>query len=217
MIFHDISQGVFSVGRITPNGVSLLGTAFAINRQGYFATAAHVVNHNDSGLVIINNRLASVQDYQDTTDSQVNCIPATIAEINPISDVCLLKTPLQIQSTMILSSTDRIQVAGEVVVFGYPHRDHGRMVLTQQNTHIGAKVLIESSGIKFKNVVLNIQSRPGQSGGPIICPNTREVVGMIIGSYAPQKGGGIIIGGIDPQTLHQTTHAISAEYIKEML
>lgn len=217
MFFSDISRGVFSVGRITPNGVTLLGTAFAINKQGYFATAAHVVNHNDSGLVIINNGLASIQDYQDTTDTRVHCVEAVIAEINPISDVCLLKTDLQIQTTMALSSTDRVQVGSEVVVFGYPHSDHGRMVLTQQNTHIGAKVLIESSNIKFKNVVLNIQSRPGQSGGPIICPSTREIVGMIIGSYAPQNKGAIILGGIDPQTLHQTTHAISAEYIKEML
>lgn len=217
MIFTDISQGVFSVGRITPNGVSLLGTAFAINKPGYFATAAHVVNHNDSGLVIVFNELSSVQDYQDTSTKQIRYTEAKIAEVNPICDVCLLKTAMPIQSTMLLSSTDRVQVGGEVVAFGYPHSDHGRMVLTQQNTHIGAKVLIESSGLKVENVVLNIQTRPGQSGGPIICPATREIVGMIIGSYAPSAIGGVIIGGIDPQTLHQTTHAISAEYIKEML
>lgn len=124
---------------------------------------------------------------------------------------------MTIQSTMQLSSTDNIQVGQEVVVFGYPHSNHGRMVLTQQNTHVGAKVLIESAGLKFKNVILNIQTRPGQSGGPIINPQTREIVGMIIGSYAPKTNGGISIGGIDPQTLHQTTHAISAEYIKEMV
>ena len=43
------------------------------------------------------------------------------------------------------------------------------------------------------------------------------IAGILIGSYAPQVNGSISIGGIDPQTLHQTTHAISAEYIKEML
>ena len=41
MIFHDISQGVFSVGRITPNGVSLLGTAFAINKQRRCCNGEH--------------------------------------------------------------------------------------------------------------------------------------------------------------------------------
>ena len=211
MIFSDISQGVLSVGRITPNGLILLGTAFAISKPGYFATAAHVVNHDDSGLIICLNGLSSIQEYQDTSKTGTRYTEAKIAEINPLCDVCLLKTELSIQSTMVLSSADRVQVGSEVVVFGYPHSDHGRMVLTQQNTHVGAKVLIQSSGIKFKNMVLNIQSRPGQSGGPIICSNTLEIVGMIIGSYAPKGTGGVIIGGIDPQTLHQTTHAISAE------
>ena len=217
MIFTDICHGIFSVGRITPTGVSLLGTAFAINKPGYFATAAHVVNHNDNGLVLILNGMSNMQDYQDTSKNQVQYVSAKIAEINPICDVCLIKTEMTIHSTMQLSSTDNIRVGQEVVVFGYPHSNHGRMVLTQQNTHIGAKVLIESAGLKFKNVILNILTRPGQSGGPIITPQTCEIVGMIIGSYAPKSSGGISLGGIDPQTLHQTTHAISAEYIKEMV
>ncbi len=217
MIYTDICRGIFSVGRITPMGVSLLGTAFAINKPGYFATAAHVVNHNDNGLVIILNRMSNMQEYQDTSNRQVQSVPAQIAEINPVCDVCLIKTGMTIQSTMQLSSTDNIQAGQEAVVLGYPHSDHGRMVLTQQNTHVGAKVLIESAGLKYKNVILNIQTRPGQSGGPLINPRTQEIVGMVIGSYAPKVNGGISIGGIDPQTLHQTTHAISAEYIKEML
>ena len=71
--------------------------------------------------------------------------------------------------------------------------------------------------LKGKNIVLNIQSRPGQSGSPIVIPEKRILAGILIGSYAPKTNGGIIIGGIDPQTLHQTTHAVSVEYVKEML
>jgi hypothetical protein len=40
---------------------------------------------------------------------------------------------------------------------------------------------------------------------------------MITGGYAPAGGGGVIVAGIDPQTLHQTTHAVSAEYILGLL
>ena len=45
MFFTDISYVVHPVGRITPNGVSLLGTAFFINKPGLLATAAHVVGN----------------------------------------------------------------------------------------------------------------------------------------------------------------------------
>lgn len=39
------------------------------------------------------NKVNSIQDYQDTSDTQVNCIPAKIKEINPLYDVCLLEIP----------------------------------------------------------------------------------------------------------------------------
>jgi hypothetical protein len=42
-------------------------------------------------------------------------------------------------------------------------------------------------------------------------------VALLIGSYAPGGGGMVSLGGVDPHTLHQTTHAISAEYAKELL
>ena len=63
MFFTDISYVVHPVGRITPNGITLLGTAFFINKPGLLATAAHVVDNNDNGLVIIMNKVNSIQDY----------------------------------------------------------------------------------------------------------------------------------------------------------
>ena len=57
MYFTDISYVVHPVGRVTPNGVTLLGTAFFINRRGLLATAAHVTGNNDSGLVIVMNKV----------------------------------------------------------------------------------------------------------------------------------------------------------------
>lgn len=93
MYFTDISYVVHPVGRVTPNGVTLLGTAFFINRRGLLATAAHVTGNNDSGLVIVMNKVSSIQDYQDTSDNAIQCIPAKIKEINPIADVCILEVP----------------------------------------------------------------------------------------------------------------------------
>jgi len=74
-----------------------------------------------------------------------------------------------------------------------------------------------SSGIKSNHLVLNVQTRPGQSGSPIFRLSDSKLIGMIIGSYAPGGGGGISLGGIDPNTLHQTTHAVSSEYISKMI
>lgn len=217
MLFTDISYVVHPIGRIKGNTVQLLGTAFFINRAGLLATAAHVVEYRDDNLVVILNRVSSIQDYQDTSEDGINCIPAKIKAINPVNDICILEVSEKVQSTFAIGSADNVGVGENIALFGYPHCDHGRMVLTQQNTSVGAKILIKTSGIKTKNLVLNIQARPGQSGSPIVIPEKRMIVGILIGSYAPKQGGGISLGGIDPQTLHQTTHAISAEYIEEMV
>lgn len=217
MYFTDISLVVHPVGRITSGGVKLLGTSFFINKIGLVATAAHVVENKDNNLVIIKNRVNSLQHYQDTSINRVSYIPATIKAINPICDVCILETQENIQSTFELCSTDDVSVGESISLFGYPHSDYGRMVLTQQNSSVGAKIYIDSFGVKVKNLVLNIQSRPGQSGSPILVPEKNMIAGILIGSYAPHSQGGIDLAGVDPHTLHQTTHAVSIEYIKEML
>ncbi len=213
-----ISQLVFAVGRVTSSGVTLLGTSFAI-AKGKFATTKHVTDGNDSNLVIILPKYQSLLDYQDTSDTRVNQLDVKISAIDPFRDICILSTD-RVESVNLLyrlGGTDDVIPGSPVATFGFPHADNGRLVLTQQDTHVGARILIEAGGLKSKHVILNIQARPGQSGGPVINLRDMSVVGMIIGAYAPGGGRFISLGGVDPHTLHQTTHVISAEYLREMI
>lgn len=210
---------VYSIGRVTPNGVNLLGTAFLISKNGLFCTCAHVVKNDDSNLVIMLNEL-DADGYQDTTKHEVKMINVRVRDMNPFADIAILQIKsgdMHTESVMNIDNTDSILIGQEVGIWGFPHSDHGRKVLTYQKTEVGAKVIISASNIKTKNIVLNIQCRPGQSGSPVCSLKNGKLIGMVIGSYGPKTNGGINLGGIDPQTLHQTTHAVSAQYIKEMI
>jgi S1-C subfamily serine protease len=213
----DVSQIVYALGRIEPSGVNLLGTAFAVG-QDKVATAFHVVGANDKNLAMIMPRMRSMLEYQDTSDNRVTTMPLTVCAADPIRDLCILQLPpgSNIPFYCKLSSTDATPPGAPVVTCGFPHANHGRMVLTLQSAAVGARVLIEAEGIKTKHIVLNTQARSGQSGGPVFDVTMTGVIAVLLGSYAPE-GAGILLGDINPQTLHQTTHAISAEYLKGML
>lgn len=215
-----IGNVVLPVGRLGSGGVSLLGTCFGVGPRK-FATAAHVTGPSDEGLVAIVGRLTSLADYQDTTNPQVNTIALKIVNYDPIHDVSILEivdtTPVMTFGYS-LGSTDEVAPGTPVISLGFPHADHGRLVLTQQSSIVGARILLGVSGLKIKNIVLNTQTRPGQSGGPVFTGDGGRVCAMILGGYKPAgAGGSVIIAGIDPQTIHQTTHAVSAEYISELL
>lgn len=211
-----VANFIVAVGRITPNGVNLLGTAFLVGTSK-FVTTKHVTNGDDNNLIIITPKVQSINDYQDTSDNNVNCIKATISDIDPFKDICILKIENNITAPYSLASADTVQPGSPVITYGFPHANNGRLVLTQQDTHVGAKILINSNGIKSKHIVLNTLARPGQSGGPVFNPSNMTIIGMLVGAYIPDGGSGVLIGGIDPASLNQTTHVISAEYIREML
>jgi hypothetical protein len=158
-----------------------------------------------------------LHSYQDTSNNQVLSIPATIYKSDPVRDICVLQIQNQLKSNIQIGGTDDVNVMDNLGVIGFPHCTQGRNVLTFQNTTVGAKILIDSSGIKSKHLVLNIQARPGQSGSPIFRLIDSQLIGMIVGVYVPNSNGSINLGGIDPQTLHQTTHAVSTEYISKMI
>lgn len=217
MNIQTLHQKIYSVGRINPTGVQLLGTCFLLNNKGLFATASHVTNNDNTNLVIFITDNTNLTTYQDTANSSGKTISVSIYKVDPIRDICILQVNQNVFSDLEIGGSDDTNVGENVGIVGFPHCVNGRNVLTFQSTEIGAKVLIESSGIKSKHLILNIQTRPGQSGSPIFRLSDSCVIGMIIGSYVPNRGGSISIGGIDPETLHQTTHAVSTEYINKML
>jgi S1-C subfamily serine protease len=214
--FNGVSGFMFAVGRSTPSGVQLLGTAFALNKPGMFATASHVAGSDDTNLFLAFKPLAELSAYQDTADTQVQMFPAKIHGTDPFHDLAVLKADNALYCNLTITGADAVRAGTAISSFGFPHADHGRMVLTQQDTTVGARVLIESGGIKSKHLILNTQARPGQSGSPVFRHDDGQLVAVLVGSYAPGGGGGISLGGIDPHTLHQTTHAVSSEYLKAM-
>ncbi|HDR4861601.1 S1 family peptidase [Bacillus thuringiensis] len=209
---------IFSIGRLINGTYHAAGTCTLINRKNTLVTAAHVVNGTDVNLVIkLNDNFDN--GYQDTTLTQSNFYAVKIEHIDPIRDVCILSLQSKnaFYSHLKIGNSDEINPGDEVTIFSFPHSDLGRIVLTQQTCEVGAKILLSSKKIKSKHLVLNIQARPGQSGGPVIRKSDNTIIAILIGAYVPTIGGGIDLGGIDPQTLHQTTHAVSTEYIERML
>ena len=213
---RNIHNIVFTLGRLCPDGIALLGTCFLINRPNLFVTASHVTSNDDNNLVICLPK-NDVDGYQDTSDTRIRYAPVKIIKSDPVRDICILEGKFNgVISTIEMLGSDSIHPCDKLTIVGFPHCTQGRDVLTCQDATVGAKILIESCGIKSKHIVINIQTRDGQSGSPVFRDSDSKLVAMIIGSYAPGKGA-ISLGGIDPQTLHQTTHAISAEYISKML
>lgn len=212
------TQLVLIVGRVTPQGVNMLGTGFLVSQDGLIATTAHNVKGDDKNLVVLAPHIKDINEYQDISDTSCAPIPVKIQEMDPIKDLAIIKAQIKFTGAIPkLGSFDDEIVGNDVGIFGFPHCVEGRRALTFQKSEIGSKILLSTKGIQSKHAVINIQARPGQSGSLIFSLKNQCIAGVLIGAYAPQNGGGISLGGINPRELHQTTHCISAEYIKEMM
>jgi len=211
------TQLVYVIGRVTPNHVEMLGTGFLVSKDGLIATTHHVIGSADSNLVLLAPHINNINAYQDLSDTSCQTIPVAIKEIDPIRDLAILKAGINFDGKLPkMGSFDDDNVGDEIGIFGFPHCVEGRRALTFQKAEVGAKVLIEANGIKTKHAVINIQSRPGQSGSLVFSPKDESVSGILVGAWAPGQAG-ISLGGINPRELHQTTHCVSVEYVRDML
>lgn len=214
----DFTQITLVVGKYNKDTqlVDMLGTGFLISNDGKVITARHVIGNEYNNLCVLLPHIPNINVYQDVTDFSCRSTSAVVEDINPITDLCILKTGLIFNGTLpSLESLDNIYVGEKIGMFGFPHCVMGRRVLTYQETEIGAKMLLETSGVKSKYATINIQTRPGQSGSLVFNLKTGAIIGLLIGTYAPSSG--VIIVGINPHELNQTSYCISANHIKEML
>ena len=212
----DLTQVVVIIGKMESGSISMLGTGYFITGDRRIVTARHVIGNEHANLVIMLPQISEINQYQDVSDNSCRYLPAKVLDINPITDLCILN--IDSPGFVIvppLGSLDDVRVGERIGIFGYPHCVMGRRVLTYHETEIGAKMLLETSGIKSKYATINLQTRPGQSGSIVFSLKTGIIVGLLIGTYAPNSG--VIIAGINPHELNQTSYCISANHISEML
>lgn len=167
----------------------MLGTGFIVSNDGKLATARHVIGNHTDDIVIVNPHLWDTNSYQDMTELKCHCDIATVVEVNPLTDLCILKIDLRVIGPLpSLVSLDNVCVGERVGIYGFPHCVFGMRVLTYQEADVGAKVLMETNSVKIKHVILNIQTRPGQSGSVVFNRLSGSIVGLLIGTYAPISG-----------------------------
>lgn len=217
-MFDIFTQIVFTIGKVSDRGIEMLGTSFLTSDGKHIVTPRHVVGDENDNLAIIIPSITSLDQYQDTTINQCSFANVTIKSSDPFRDITILQFKDQqpaFTHPISLGSTDEVSVGDEIYILGFPHCTEGRRVLTFQKAMVGAKVLINSSGIKSKYCVINTQTRPGQSGSIIYSKTQNKIIAVLTGAFVSSSG--ISLGGINPRELHQTTQCISAEYIKSMI
>lgn len=216
-MYDIITQMVYTIGRNNGKFIEMLGTGFLISEGKYVVVPRHVIGDNDEGLCIILPSITSFNECQDTTVNSCSFANMLIKYSDPFRDITILefKDAQQTFPTLPIGGIDDVSVGDDILIFGFPHCVEGRRVLTMQKAMVGAKILLNSSGVKSKYCVINTQTRPGQSGSMIYSAKHNKIVGILIGAFVSSDG--ISLGGINPRELHQTTQCLSAEYIKKMI
>jgi len=151
-----------------------LGTAFAIDRSGWWLTARHVVDRCDRvGIVVARDSAAEVHDVR----------------VARFADLALLHTGAAPVAIAIDQSDDRLHVGQEAYHIGFPQGRSGEAA----SRLVGRETLVTRGRYEFEEPVLAwaetgrtsglFGSLAGISGGPAI-DNQGRVVGVTLAESA---------------------------------
>ena len=181
--------------RIDAHNFIITGSGFFINDNGRIATCYHVVNgakkifvvksedieksvfvgylKNQEGLPELNLPTYSLED-------PTLFIPASIMKYDTTNDLALLWTRLYNTSYLELGNSELINEGDEVIFLGYPF-GYNRITSHKGMVSYKGKILLSDDSSKIPIQALQIDGivNSGNSGGPLISPIQKKVVGVI--------------------------------------
>ena len=166
-----------------------VGTGFAITKDGYIVTASHVTKECDYVRVVFKGGQSA---------------EAKVVKEEHDLDVAILKVDFPTPDFLHIS--DKTSGLGDgVYTIGYP----SPMILGKNQKYTEGSVSA-ISGIRDGSLhyQVSIPVQPGNSGGPMVCEESGDVTGIIVGKLNEE------IGGFDAQNVN---YALKSAFIRPVL
>jgi serine protease Do len=166
-IYAKNIDGIVSISSETEKGTGI-GSGFFVSRDGYVATAAHVVENARKVWVIL---------------SSGKRLEARVVDENEFSDVALLKVDGEDHKALDFGSASALSVGDTVTAIGTPASLEYAGSLSSGEVSYNNRILKVYDGggaltKKMKVIQTNAEVNPGNSGCPLF--NSKgEVVGMV--------------------------------------
>ncbi len=203
--------GCMMLVRKRENAVVFLGTAFLMHDDGYLLTAAHLLEEDPTGLMVVST--SNPDDFVPISLDQVSAMSVSVADVDKIHNVALLeidrnlriKTPDHLGGT-----TENLSIGTSLLSLGFPFGHDEMHNLMAQSAILSSKVRSKNGTrlLLFDTMVLD-----GTAGGPLVNADDGRVIGVIIGRFSPvEDGGDFARGNRHPGYDTQISYAVSIEY-----
>ena len=166
------------------------GTGFAVSPDGYLISASHVTEGCDAVRVIFK------------TGESLN---ATVVREEHKLDLALLK--IDAPTPSYLNVTGRTSGLGDdIFTIGYPSPELLGVNQKFTNGTISSLSGLQDDSFRYQ---ISIPIQPGNSGGPVVCEETGEVVGIVVSSLRGKE-----VVGFNPQNVN---YALKSAFIKPIM
>lgn len=193
------------------SAVVFLGTAFLMHGEGYLLTAAHLLEGDPEGVMVVPT--ANPDDFVPISLETVPAMSVSVAAVDKVHNVAVLEIDrnLHIKTPDHLGGTTKILSMGtSVLALGFPF-GHGEM------HNLVAQGAILSSKVRSRNgsrlLLFDAMVGDGTAGGPLVSGDDGRVIGVVVGRFSPVETGGDFARGNRPSGYDtQISYAVSIEY-----
>ena len=214
-MLQDVSQkfagGCMMLVRKKESAVVFLGTAFLMHDDGYLLTAAHLIEEDPEGLMVVPT--SNPDDFMPISLDRVSAMSVSVTAVDTVHNAALLEIDrnLRIRTPDHLGgTTENLSMGTSLLSMGFPF-GHDEM------HNLVAQSAILSSKVRSKNgtrlLLFDAMVYDGVAGGPLVNADDGRVIGVIIGRFSPVEDGGDFargsrLSGYDTQI----SYAVSIEY-----
>jgi serine protease Do len=214
-MLQDISQkfagGCMMLVRKKENAVVFLGTAFLMHDDGYLLTAAHLMQDDPEGLMVV--RGVNPDDFVPISLDTVSAMSVSVSAVDEVHNVALLEIDrnLHINTPDHLAGTmENLNIGTSLLCIGFPFGQDEMYNLTAQSAILSSKVRSKN---RTKLLLFDTMVSDGMAGSPLVSTEDGRAIGIVIGRFTPvEDGGDFARGKGHPGYDSQISYAVSIDY-----